>query len=113
MFWGWACAGLLLLTACGDDPAEQDNPPRRDVTMTSCAPDTIGITAEGEIVNHSSERSNYTIAVNFYDENRVQVADGYDFVNNVAPDATATWDASGFTDTGVRCEIVRVRRFAS
>lgn len=106
-------AGVLLLAACGDDTAAPENPPRRDVTMTSCAADTIGISAKGELVNHSSKRSTYTIEVNFYDQAGTQVGSGFDFVNNVAPDGRATWEATGFNDQAERCEIIEVTRSAS
>ena len=69
----------------------------KDVSVTSCTASATGghPTASGQIVNHSSKSSAYTIHVKFTDSAGNGVGDGVAAVANVAPASTATWHADG------------------
>lgn len=85
------------------------------MTLSGCSTDTLGYpTASGTIVNHSSKISDYEISVNFL-KGGVHVSDGVNFVDDVAPGQTATWNAGGTDQTSgaVTCQVAEVNRIAS
>jgi hypothetical protein len=92
-----------------------DHPPAGDVSISECTTDQFGFGAvKGQIVNHSSKRSNYMISVSF-EKDGVKVSEGADMVSDVDPGQTALWDASSLDDAaaGATCKITSVERFAS
>ena len=91
------------------------HPPQQDVAVSGCSIDELGFpTATGTIVNHSSKTSDYELSVNFL-KGGVHVSDGADFVNNVAPGQTATWNAGGTDQVSgqITCQMAEVNRIAS
>ena len=102
---------LLALTACAGTAAA-----RRDVTMTSCGKSSVNHPAAGgQITNHSSKDSLYTIHVTFQDAAGNNIANGYAVVHKVAPGASAIWRAAGpeAATGGVRCVLSSVARNAT
>jgi hypothetical protein len=70
---------------------------KKDVTITACTADPGGghPTARGQILNHSSKPSLYTIHVKFTDASGNGVGDGVAAVAKVDPGTTANWHATG------------------
>jgi hypothetical protein len=70
---------------------------KKDVTITACTADPGGghPTARGQILNHSSKASLYTIHVKFTDASGNGVGDGVAAVAKVDPGTTANWHATG------------------
>jgi hypothetical protein len=97
-----------------------ENPPADDVTVDQCgpAPDTGFMRATVEVLNHSSQASNYFITVAFESEDGgQQFTTSTTGVNALGPDQTATVEANSFTEppNGVEfsCRISQVERFAA
>jgi len=69
----------------------------KDVTITACAASPSGghPTASGQILNHSSKASAYTIHVKFKDSAGNGVGDGLAGVAKVGAGSTASWHAEG------------------
>ena len=91
-----------------------------EVTLTSCAPDEYGIAvmANGQAVNTSSKRSNYSVELTVTAADGTQIGTGFGYVENVEPGQTAVFDAYTDTDTdrwtdGAVCKIVDVERNAA
>ena len=88
----------------------------KDVKITACKASPTGghPTAEGQIQNHSSKASFYTVHVKFTDSSGNGVGDGVAAVAKVDPNATAKWDATGTLDAKgpVTCNISSVSRTA-
>src|SRR6266550_424850 len=87
-----ACA--IALAACS---SSAKSAAKRDVTITACTSSPTGghPTATGNIVNHSSKASLYTIHVKFTDSSGNGVGDGVAAVAKVDPGTTAKWHATG------------------
>ncbi len=87
---------------------------RGDVTVQSCEADPSGDkpTASGTIVNHSSKPSNYVIRLKFTDGQGNQVSEGVNAVNDVEPNASATWKLKGTRGAKgpLKCEVSGVSR---
>jgi hypothetical protein len=94
--------------------AKDDNSAKGDVTVQACNADTAGNkpTASGQILNHSSETSNYLIRLKFTDAQGNQVAEGANGVKSVAPGASATWELKGDRDAKgpLQCKVTGVSR---
>ncbi len=88
----------------------------KDVTITSCKAGPTGghPTAGGEIVNHSSKPSLYTIHVKFKDSSGNGVGDGVAAVAKVDPGTAAKWHATGALNAKgpVNCRLGAVGRGA-
>lgn len=87
------CGVVLALAGCS---ASSDTA-KKDVTITACTADPGGghPTARGQILNHSSKASLYTIHVKFTDASGNGVGDGVAAVAKVDPGTTASWHATG------------------
>lgn len=105
---------LLVVSASDDD----DHPPRKDVAITACAPNGLGgyWRTEGTIVNHSSERSDYTVRIGYF-KGATRIGSSSTFESDVDPGARVTWDSgdisSGDVAGPVQCRIIDVSRHAS
>jgi hypothetical protein len=86
----------------------------KDVTITACAAGPSGghPTATGQILNHSSKSSLYTIHVKFTDSAGNGVGDGMAAVAKVDAGTTATWHANGTLNAKgpVKCKLSSVTR---
>ena len=89
----------------------------KDVTITACTASPTGghPTATGQILNHSSKSSLYTIHVKFTDSSGNGVGDGVAAVAKVDPGTTAKWTASGTVNAKgpVKCKLSSVTRNVS
>jgi ABC-type glycerol-3-phosphate transport system substrate-binding protein len=105
------CIGVLL-AAC----AASSKTAAKDVSITSCQASPTGghPKAAGEIVNHSSKASIYTVHVKFKDSSGNGVGDGVAAVAKVEPGKKAKWDATGTVNAKgpVNCQIGSVTRGA-
>jgi hypothetical protein len=103
---------VLVIAGCSSSKAAAT----KDVKITACTADPSGghPTASGEIVNHSSKPSLYTVHVKFYDASGNAVGDGVAAVAKVDPGTTATWHATGTLDAKgpVTCKLSSVTRNA-
>jgi hypothetical protein len=97
-----------------------ENPPGDDVTVADCgpAPGTGWMRATVDVLNHSSEPSNYIITVAFEaDDGTRQLATSTALVNGLGPDQTTNAEANSFQSApdGVEfsCSINQVQRFAA
>jgi hypothetical protein len=97
-----------------------ENPPEDDVTLGECGPaeGTRFMRATVEVLNHSSESSNYIVTVAFESEDGGrQLTTTTAFVNGLGADQTTTAEANSFEEPpgGVEfsCRIDRVERFAA
>jgi hypothetical protein len=130
-------AVVVVVFAVGDevddrvDQAERDggipslsdnteNPPGEDVTVAECGPaeDTGFMRATVDVLNHSSEPSNYIITVAFEaDDGARQLATSTALVNGLGPDQTTNAETDSFQrpPEGVEfsCSINQVQRFAA
>ena len=99
--------GFLLARKTTDDA-------KKDVSVKVCKADAGGgkPTASGEILNHSSKTSNYTIRLKFKDKQGNAVSEGLAPVKDVEPDKTATWELTGGESAKgpLTCEITGVGR---
>jgi hypothetical protein len=86
----------------------------KDVTITACTagPNEGHPTATGQILNHSSKSSLYTIHVKFTDSAGNGVGDGVAAVAKVNAGTTATWHANGSLNVKgpVKCKLSSVTR---
>jgi len=95
------------------------NPPQADVTLSSCSVDGLTNWPEAElrITNHSSERSDYMISINFLDSSGTKLADGTVISNNIEPGQSAVESTSGLKSwpkgAAISCSVTDVNRFAS
>lgn len=91
-----------------------EHPPQDDVsTDFSCTTDSSGnMQASGQITNHSSKASSYTITVSFR-KNGAEVGTGGDLLSSVDAGASATWTANSLSsaDGSFTCKITDVERF--
>ena len=89
-------------------------PARNDVTLNACTPGAGGAspTASGEVLNHTSKKSNYVIRVTFKDSGSNQVSEGADSVSGVAPLQRSPWQVSGVrrAQGPVKCTVSGVSR---
>jgi hypothetical protein len=130
-------AVVAIVAAVGDevddrvDQAERDdgiptfsdnteNPPGEDVTVADCgpAPDTGFMRATVDVLNHSSEPSNYIITVAFEaDDGARQLATSTALVNGLGPDQTTNAETDSFQrppgSVEFSCSINQVQRFAA
>jgi hypothetical protein len=103
---------VLALAGC----SSSNKAATKDVKITACTADAKGghPTASGEIDNHSSKASLYTIHVKFKDASGNDVGDGVAAVAKVDPGTTATWHATGTLNAKgpVTCTFSSVTRTA-
>src|SRR5579862_5799411 len=92
----FASAGALAIAALAGCAASSATA-AKDVTITACTASPTGgrPTATGQILNHSSKASAYTIHVKFKDSAGNGVGDGVAAVAKVDHGATASWHADG------------------
>jgi hypothetical protein len=128
---------VAIVAAVGDevddrvDEAERDggiptlsdnreNPPGDDVTVADCgaAEGTGFMRATVDVLNHSSEPSNYIITVAFEsDDGGTQFTTATTVVDGLGPDQTTTVEADAFEEPPAgedfSCSINQVQRFAA
>jgi hypothetical protein len=89
----------------------------KDVKVTACKASPTGghPTAEGQIRNHSSKASFYTVHVKFTDSSGNGVGDGVAAVAKVDPGTTAKWHATGTLNAKgpLTCKLSSVTRNAA
>jgi hypothetical protein len=97
-----------------------ENPPADDVTVAECgpAPNTEFMRATLDVLNHSSEPSNYIVTVAFESEDgNEQLATSTALVNGLGPDQTTNTEADSFQRAPggqeFSCRITQVERFAA
>lgn len=94
-----------------------ENPPQNDIAVEQCTgPNVLGMPeVSGKIVNNSSKSSNYMFHIEFLDGAGTRIASGYVIENDVAAGQTATWTATGDSQTAApaTCRVVDVERFAA
>jgi hypothetical protein len=98
----------VLLAGCSSKKAAQD------VSITACRADPAGgrPTADGAIVNHSSEASTYVVNVTFFDGSGNKVSEGGATVGKVESAATAVFHAEGLASAKgpLTCKVASVTR---
>ena len=108
-----AIASAMALTACSSSATSAA---KKDVTITACTSSPTGghPTATGNILNHSSKASLYTIHVKFTDSSGNGVGDGVAAVAKVDPGTSATWHANGALNAKgpLTCKLSSVTRNA-
>lgn len=108
---------LLGISALAVGCSTSGSTAAKDVTITACTASPTGghPTATGEILNHSSKSSLYTIHVKFTDSSGNGVGDGVAAVAKVDPGTTAKWTASGTVNAKgpVKCKLSSVTRNVS
>lgn len=86
----------------------------KDISVQHCTPDPGGgkPVASGQIDNHSSKASTYTIHVEFDDSSGNRITDGVAAVARVDSGATADWHATGLQDAKgpLKCKLGAVTR---
>jgi hypothetical protein len=97
-----------------------ENPPADDVSVAECGPaeGTDFMRATVDVLNHSSEPSNYLITVAFESEDGGrQLATSTGVVNGLGPEQTTTTEANSFQESpggqAFSCTINQVQRFAA
>ena len=97
-----------------------ENPPGDDVSVAECGPaeGTGFMRATVDVLNHSSEPSNYIITVAFESEDGSEQLDsGTALVNGLGPNQTTNVQANALRqspgDTEFSCSINQVQRFAA
>ena len=116
---GVGCVALIGGAAdqASDDLEEERVAEAADVAdEVTCQPDDIGwANASGRVTNSSSGQSSYFITVTFADSKGLQYGEGIASVTDLAPGATAEWDASSLEDwrEGTTCAVSDVDRLAS
>lgn len=94
------------------------NPPQADVALDKCGTTQFGAFPEAtlRVTNHSSERSDYMININFLDASGTKIGDGFAMTDNIDPGQSAVTSAAGLgadPKATKTCQIVEVDRFAS
>lgn len=107
-----AKAGVLTTSS------NTSHPPTADVTISSCATNTLGWpSADVVVTNHSAKTSNYLVTVAFVSKDgKTQLDTGMASVDNLTPgQATAPQEASGTNQVtgGFTCRVAQVERYAS
>jgi hypothetical protein len=107
-----ACA-IGTLTGC----AASGKTAAKDVAITACTASPTGghPTASGQILNHSSKASAYTIHVKFKDSSGNSEGDGLAVIAKVGAGSTASWHADGSLSAKgpLTCSLSSVTRNAS
>jgi len=107
---GVAVLAMAALTGC----AASGSTAAKDITITACTASPSGgrPSASGQVLNHSSKASAYTIHVKFKDSAGNGVGDGFAAVAKVAAGSTATWHADGTLDAKgpLTCSLSSVTR---
>jgi hypothetical protein len=105
-----------ITTFSGND----ENPPADDVEVAECgpAPNTNFMRATVDVLNHSSEPSNYIVTVAFEsDDGGRQLTTSTAFVNGLGPDQSTTAEANSFQEPPngeeFTCRLSQVERFAA
>jgi hypothetical protein len=95
----------------------EENPPPDDVEITACEVDDVisTATAELEVVNNSSEPSNYVITIEFLTPDGTRVGEGVATTTGLRPNQRARLEAfgPGVDDPDVECRVGEVERFAA
>ena len=97
-----------------------ENPPAEDISIADCGPaaGTGYMRATVDVLNHSSEPSNYIITVAFESEDgNEQLTTSTTGVNALGPDQTTTAEANSFEEPPggqeFTCRTTQVERFAA
>jgi hypothetical protein len=110
-------ASALLLAALTGCSSSSSAAAKKDVTISACTASPTGghPAATGQILNHSSKSSLYTIHVKFADSAGNGVGDGVAAVAKVDPGTTATWHVTGTLNAKgpVKCTLSSVTRTVS
>ncbi|MEM7340804.1 MAG: DUF2510 domain-containing protein [Actinomycetota bacterium] len=94
------------------DSAGGDSAAAESGDVLSCTrvdPETVVL----EVVNSSSEISNYAITVGYFDDSGTRLADEPKFVNNLRPGERSIEEHFSFEEQGTVCEVLNVDRFDS
>ncbi|MEL5955836.1 FxLYD domain-containing protein [Streptomyces sp. CLV115] len=100
-------------------PAEkpEDKGPEGDVKITGCEVNssTTWPAADVEIVNHSDEKANYIVSVEFVNAKGDRLGEGMAATNNLAPGQKSVTKAQGLDATSgkVTCKVTDVSRYPS
>jgi hypothetical protein len=103
--------GVAIVDDAVDDLEEAFAPAAADdyeLEMTSCGTGEFGrVSATGTITNTSGEQEGFMITVEFLDADGVRVAEGLDFVSDLAAGKSATWEAIDFEDVSgtLTCQV--------
>ncbi|MER5612193.1 FxLYD domain-containing protein [Streptomyces sp. NPDC002215] len=104
-------------TPTAEKPAEKEKGPEADVKVTGCTVNssTTWPAADVEIVNHSEEKANYIISVEFVNAEGTRFGEGMAATNNLAPGQKAVTQAQGLDKTSgkVECKVTDVSRYPS
>jgi hypothetical protein len=99
--------------------ANFENPPQYDLSGdTTCDLDANPLTASGEVVNHSSETSDYIITVVFEEGSGTRFEQATAILNRVAPEERVPWEATAFTSSELSgadvasCRVTIIDRFS-
>ncbi|MFF3391288.1 FxLYD domain-containing protein [Streptomyces sp. NPDC002669] len=91
--------------------------PEADVKVTGCTVNssTTWPAADVEIVNHSDEKANYIVSVEFVNGEGTRLGEGMAATNNLAPGQKAVETAQGLSNTSgkVECKVTKVTRYPS
>ncbi len=97
-----------LIAGCGTSTSTAD------ATVLTCAVGPGGgqPTAQGTVVNTSSETSTFVVRVSFYDSRGDRVSEGVTNVGDVEPATTGNWTITGVTSTNEAptCKVTSLRR---
>ncbi|MGW1431216.1 FxLYD domain-containing protein [Streptomyces sp. NPDC002431] len=102
-----------------EKPAEKtaDKGPEADVRILKCEVNsaTTWAAAEVEIVNHTSEKANYIVSVEFVNGAGDRLGEGMAATNNLAPGQKSVQTAQGLDKTSgkVTCKVTDVSRYPS
>ncbi|MFB7215008.1 FxLYD domain-containing protein [Streptomyces sp. NPDC056255] len=100
-----------------EKPAKKETGPEADVKVTGCTVNssTTWPAADVEIVNHSEEKSNYIVSVEFVNAAGDRLGEGMAATNNLAPGQKSVQKAQGLDATSgkVTCKVTDVSRYPS
>ncbi|MEU0631072.1 FxLYD domain-containing protein [Streptomyces sp. NPDC005989] len=100
-----------------EKPAKKETGPEADVKVTGCTVNssTTWPAADVEIVNHSEEKSNYIVSVEFVNSAGDRLGEGMAATNNLAPGQKSVQKAQGLDATSgkVTCKVTDVSRYPS
>lgn len=98
-------------------PAEKEKGPEGDVKITGCTVNSMTTwpDADVEIVNHSGEKANYIISVEFVNAEGTRFGEGMAATNNLAPGQKSVQKAQGLEKASgkVTCKVTDVSRYPS
>ncbi|MGI9021901.1 MAG: FxLYD domain-containing protein [Acidimicrobiales bacterium] len=103
-----AAVAAGLLVGCGTSKSTQD------ASIAACNADPGGgkPTAQGQVVNTSSETSSFFIRIGFYDVSDNRISEGATTLGSVDPGALGSWTITGAADANgpLTCKVMTLRR---